>query len=203
MPDRVIDVTCLRQKLLLAFLACLVLGCTTLSNDKSIHLTEHVSLNLTVPPAEKVGTIDSHLVEITARGESHRFIAQVEYRANEIAMASISPSGVPLFDFIWFNDSAAEINQYVDLPFNDIRFIIADMQLCHWPINALKESLSGDNIRVVQGKNVSQPDVIWQRSIWDKGQLIIKIDKLQDGYQLENIERNYRIRLVNLNKESA
>ncbi len=192
----------LTQKLLLLLLAYFIAGCSALPDDKALYLTKSMGLVLTVPPTEKVGSIDSHLVEITTKGESHRFIAQVEYRSNEIAMAAVSPSGVPLFDFTWFSNKTTEINQYVSLPFVDIRFIIADMQLCHWPINIIQSSLLGSNVRAVQVEDTNDKKAVWQRTIWDNDQIIIKIDKLKGSYQLENVMRDYSIRLVNLNKES-
>ena len=180
----------------------LLSGCALTSNNNSIHLTENLALVLTPPPSEKVGEINSHVVEITTKGESYRFIAQVEYRNNEIAMAAISPAGVPLFDFVWFSGKATEINQYVPLPFEDIRFIIADMQLCHWPIYMIEKSMFGRNVRVAQQENINQKPVIWQRTIWHNNQVIINIEKLDNGYQLENVVRGYHIRLTNLDKES-
>lgn len=202
MPSWIVKLNYFANKLLLVSLMFLLSGCALTSNNNSIHLTENLALVLTPPPSEKVGEINSHLVEITNKGKSHRFIAQVEYRNNEIAMAAVSPAGVPLFDFRWFDKKETEVNQYVPLPFADIGFIIADMQLCHWPLSMIETSLLGTNVSVSQHDNLSQNQIIWQRTILDNNQVIIKIEKFDDGYELENIIRGYRIRLTNLDKES-
>lgn len=189
-------------KLLFLIVACLLAGCAITSDSKAIFLAENVSFMLTTPPLEKIATIDSHLVEISSKGKKHQFIAQVEYRNNEIAMAAISPEGLPLFDFIWFRDKASEINQYVPLPNVDIGFIIADIQLSHWPLDTIKSALFGMNISVNQQLILNEKNAIWQRNITQNNNVIIKIEKFVDGYQLENIVRGYRIRLTNLDREN-
>tara|TARA_R110000737_G_scaffold315747_1_gene325865 strand:+ start:2181 stop:2705 length:525 start_codon:yes stop_codon:yes gene_type:complete len=171
--------------------------------SKTVFLAENVSFKLTAPPAEKVATLDSHLVQITSKDKENQFITQVEYRRNEIAMAAISPEGLPLFDFIWFSNKTSEINQYVPLPNVDIGFIIADIQLCNWPLHIIESAISGANIRVSQQLISNKKHVIWQRTITQNNNVIIKIEKLLDGYELENIVHGYRIRLTDLNRNNS
>lgn len=190
-----------RSKLLLILMAWLMTGCATISDSKTVLLAQNVSFLLTDPPLEKIATVDSHLVEISSKGQSHQFIAQVEYRKNEIAMAAVSPEGLPLFDFIWFSDKASEINQYVPLPNIDIGFIITDIQLSNWPLETIKSALLGSNVSVKQHSILNEKDSIWQRTITQNDNIIVKIEKFVDGYELENIVRGYRIRLTNLDRE--
>jgi len=189
--------------LLVALLAWLLTSCAVISDSKAIFLTENLTFMLTVPPLTKIATVDSHLVEITSNNKQHQFIAQVEYRSDEIAMAAISPAGLPLFDFIWFSDKASEINQYVPLPSVDIRFIIADIQLCNWPLSTIKSAISGLQASVSQQVILNERNAIWQRTIMQNNKVIIKIEKFDDGYELENIARGYRIRLTNLAREHS
>jgi hypothetical protein len=182
-------------------LAWLLTSCAMTSGSKSVFLAENLALMLTAPPAEKIATVDSHLVEITSKGKKHQFIAQVEYHANEIAMAAISPSGLPLFDFTWFSDKTTEVNQYVPLPNIDIRFIIADIQLCNWPLSVLRTAIIGSNVSIKQHLAIETKNVIWQRAIMQNNQVIIKINKFENGYELENLIRGYQIRLTNLERD--
>jgi hypothetical protein len=177
-------------------------GCATISDSKTVLLAQNVSFLLTDPPLEKIATVDSHLVEISSKGQSHQFIAQVEYRKSEIAMAAVSPEGLPLFDFIWFSDKASEINQYVPLPNIDIGFIITDIQLSNWPLDTIKSALLGSNVSVKQHSILNEKDSIWQRTITQNDNIIVKIEKFVDGYEIENIVRGYRIRLTNLDREN-
>lgn len=192
----------IRIKLLLILMACLMTGCATISDSKTVLLAQNVSFLLTDPPLEKIATVDSHLVEISSKGQSHQFIAQVEYRKSEIAMAAVSPEGLPLFDFIWFSDKASEINQYVPLPNIDIGFIITDIQLSNWPLDTIKSALLGSNVSVKQHSILNEKDSIWQRTITQNDNIIVKIEKFVDGYEIENIVRGYRIRLTNLDREN-
>ena len=116
-------------------------------------------------------------------------------------MAAISPEGLPLFDFIWFSDKTSEINQYVPLPNIDIGFIITDIQLSNWPLEVIKSALFGSNVSVKQHSILNEKGAIWQRTITQNDNIIVKIEKFVDGYELENIVRGYRIRLTNLDRE--
>ncbi|MGB2739926.1 MAG: DUF3261 domain-containing protein [Cognaticolwellia sp.] len=201
MSTSLMKLSFVRSKLLLILMAWLMTGCATISDSKTVLLAQNVSFLLTDPPLEKIATVDSHLVEISSKGQSHQFIAQVEYRKNEIAMAAVSPEGLPLFDFIWFSDKASEINQYVPLPNIDIGFIITDIQLSNWPLETIKSALLGSNVSVKQHSILNEKDSIWQRTITQNDNIIVKIEKFVDGYELENIVRGYRIRLTNLDRE--
>tara|TARA_R110000744_G_scaffold1965_6_gene7685 strand:+ start:15591 stop:16205 length:615 start_codon:yes stop_codon:yes gene_type:complete len=191
------------KPLLLLLLAWLFTACALTSDNKSVFLADELSFLLTAPPTNKIATVESHLVVITSKDQTHQFIAQVEYRRDEIAMAAISPQGLPLFDFIWFSDKASEVNQYVPLPSVDIAFIIADMQLCNWPLEAVKSALIGTNVDVNQSSALPEKNIIWQRSVTQNNKVIIKIEKRDDGYELENLIRGYRIRLTNLERENS
>ena len=201
MSTSLVKLSFIRRKLLLILMAWLITGCATISDSKTVLLAQNVSFLLTDPPLEKIATVDSHLVEISSKGQSHQFIAQVEYRKNEIAMAAISPEGLPLFDFIWFSDKTSEINQYVPLPNIDIGFIITDIQLSNWPLEVIKSALMGSNVSVRQQSILNEKGAIWQRTITQNDNTIVKIEKFVDGYELENIVRGYRIRLTNLDRE--
>jgi len=202
MSTSVIQLPVFAGKFLFVLLTLLLTSCAITSNSKTVFLAENVSFMLTTPPLEKIAMVDSHLVEISSNSKTHQFIAQVEYRSNEIAMAAISPEGLPLFDFIWFSDKASEINQYVPLPNVDVSLIIADIQLANWPLDTIKSAVFGTNVSVSQQLSLHDKNVIWQRMITQNNNVIIKIEKFVDGYELENIARGYRIRLTDLDREN-
>lgn len=191
------------SKLMLVFLGCLLTACSLTSDNKSVFLADDLSFILTAPPANKIARVDSHLVVISTKEQSHQFIAQVEYSRDEIAMAAISPQGLPLFDFVWFSDKATEVNQYVPMPSIDIGFIIADIQLCNWPLESLQTVILGTQVDISQSPVLNEENIIWQRTIRQNNKVIIKIEKRDDGYELENFIRGYRIRLTNIEKENS
>lgn len=191
------------SRLLFVCLTCFLTACAITSGNKLVFLTDNLSFMLTAPPANKIAKVDNHVVDISTEDQSHLFIAQVEYRRNEIAMAAISPQGLPLFDFVWFSDKTTEVNQYVPMPSIDIGFIIADIQLCNWPLDTLQTSMLGTQVDISQSPVLHEKSVVWQRTIKENNKVIIKIEKRDDGYELENIIRGYRIRLTNIEKESS
>mgnify|MGYP005991465027 CR=1 FL=1 len=203
MSTKLIKRYLLKSKLRLLLLAWLLSACTLTSDNKAVFLADKLSFTLTAPPTDKIATVESHLVVVSSKEQTHQFIAQVEYSRDEIAMAAISPQGLPLFDFVWLSDKTTVVNQYVPLPNIDIAFIIADIQLCHWPLATIKSALLGANVEVSQSPVLHEKSIIWQRTITQDNAVIIKIEKRDDGYELENLIRGYRIRLTNLERENS
>jgi len=185
-------------------LLCIVLisGCISTPNTNSVSITNDIHFNLTSPPPALILTTESHLLEITHAEKTHRLITQIEYKPNEIVMAAISAEGIPLFDFVWRKDLPTKINQYVPLPNININNIIADIQLCHWPIERVTSSIKGNNahIKQIETKNNA---AIWQRIIYQDNKPVINVDKTTNGFTLKNILRNYHITLTHLNQEGS
>jgi hypothetical protein len=194
-----------RYLTLSVLLPLLFTGCATAPIDRpldnTVTLSSSLSYTLTSPPATFIAKTQSQLVEITYGQEQKRFIAQIEYGKNEIAMAAISIEGMPLFDFVWQLNSPMKINQYISLPNINIKNIIADIQFCHWPLLQVTSSLHGENINVSQKDIVDDVALIWQRTIKQEKQIILKIDKSASGFQLTHVLRGYHINLTDLNQE--
>lgn len=194
-----------KHLILSILLSFLFTGCATVpidtSLDNTVMLSDSLSYTLTPPPITHIAKTQSQLVEITYGQEQKRFIAQIEYGQNEIAMAAISVEGLPFFDFIWRLNSPMKINQYIPLPNINIKNIIADIQLCHWPIAQLTSSFYGENVKLSQQDKVDDAALIWQRTIKQKNQLILKIDKSVNGFELTHVLHGYHIKLTELNQE--
>lgn len=178
----------------------LLSACVAIPKNNVIALTDNVTYSLTAPPKAMVNKTVSHLVEVSYLNDQHRFIAQVEYRKSEIALAAISVEGLPLFDFTWQQGSVVEVNQYLPMQNVDINYIIADMQLCHWTFSQLKKSVKGQQARVIQTMIGNKG--MWRRSIYDHETLIVEVTKTKTGFQVNNKIRNYLINLTHLSKES-
>lgn len=194
-----------RYLTLSVLLPFLFTGCATAPIDRllddTVRLSSSLSYTLTPPPAKFIAKTQSQLVEITYGQEQKRFIAQIEYGENEIVMAAISVEGMPLFDFVWRLNSPMKINHYIPLPNMNIKNIIADIQLCHWPIAQLSSSLYGENVKLSQQDKVDDAILIWQRTIKQENQLILKIDKSVNGFELTHVLHGYHIKLTDLNQE--
>ena len=181
-------------------ITCLA-SCVSVPSSNTIQITPEISYRLTPPPPPLIATSFSQLVEIDYSGKKQRFIAQVEYREQEIAVVAVSTSGVPLFDFTWHHGQTVLVNQYVPLPGLDINYIIADMQWIHWPIATLKQSLVGKDITITEHYQEQSDD--WQRMLIQGKRIIYKIIKTKNSYQLEHSQRNYRIKITDLSTEDV
>lgn len=192
---------CLTRFFLVMALSALFVGCVTIPKNNTVNLTRSLTYTLTPPPTGYITKTESHLIEVSYGEQQHRFIAQVEYHQNKIAMAAISVAGAPLFDFIWRTHSPTEINQYVPLTNIDINTIIANMQLCHWPLTQIKSAIQGPNIEVLQHSNLEDKAILWQRNIRQDKQTIIQINKLANGFQFTHLTHHYTIKLTELSQE--
>ena len=164
-----------------------------------IEISPGITYQLTSPPSELISESYNQLVEIWYSGKNKRFIAQLEYQEHKIALAAVSVSGMPLFDFIWQVGQPLKINQYIPLPALDIHYIIADMQWIHWPIERLKASLQGQHVMVEEHREVNSDN--WQRVISQGKNIIYRVSKTKNIYQLEHTKRDYRIKITNLDME--
>lgn len=187
--------------ILSVFLLVLLTGCATTKKVNAVKLAPSLSYTLSPPPVTHISKTESHLVEIAFNNQHKRFIAQIEYGQNTIAMAAVSVEGIALFDFVWSLDGQVETNKYLPLPNIDIQNIIADIQLCHWPITQIVSSLAGKNVEITQQDDTQEPSILWRRTIKQDNQIIVKIDKTENGYQLAHTLRNYHIKLTKISQE--
>lgn len=193
----------LKVSLLLGLLVAVVSACSTTTHHDAIYIADNVGLHLTLPPKDKVATTQSHLVAISLGKQQHQFIAQVEYTQDKLVMVGVSPQGLPLFDFTWQYPTLLKINQYIPLPDFDVSYVVADMQLCHWPVTALRSAIEGKNITIEQEAVAEDEKLIWRRVIKKNGQDLIIIEKRINGYYLNNLQRKYQVSLTNLEMEAA
>ena len=182
------------------------LGCVSAPNtiENTVELSSEIKFTLTAPPVGLLSKTQTHLIETTFNGKTQQFITQAEYTDKQISLAAISVSGLPLFDFIWHEDKPLIVNQYVPLPSLDINYIIADLQWVNWPFVQLKRALIGTNIQVVeeQSREVSNEGSRgWLRLVKQHNIVVLKIEKTDERYHLENIQRKYSLDITDLSKE--
>jgi len=180
----------------LTFMLCLS-ACVSVPNEQNVKLSAGVLFKLSSPPADLISKVQTHLIEVQFNDEVNSLIAQVEYAQNQITIAAMSVSGVPLFDFIWHQDQSNEITQYVPLPGIDLNYIIADLQWVNWPLKQLKQSIISDDA-IVEQTNLLKSD--WQRKLMYQDKLIMQIDKKGNQYFLHHKLRDYQIIITDLSE---
>ena len=196
----------IRQNLSVFILLFGVLACATKPVRQGIQLSQHINYVLSSPPAELIGTVHTHIVQANFNGKSQRFIAQVEYQYEQISLAGVSTSGVPLFDFVWRKGDELTINQYVPLPGLDINYVIADMQWVNWPIENLIAATSGDGLSITQTDLPADlvkenPQNNWLRVVKHHKDNILTVKKISNQYFLSHQLRDYSITITNISKE--
>lgn len=192
-----------KVSLLLGLLITLISACSSTTQHDAIYIADNVGLHLTPPPNDKIATTQSHLVAISLDKQQHQFIAQVEYTQDKLVMVGVSPQGLPLFDFTWQYPTLLKVNQYLPLPNFDVSYVVADMQLCHWPLAVLRSAIEGKNITIEQKEVAGDEALIWRRIIKKDGQNLIIIEKGINGYHLNNLQRKYQVNLTNLAMEAT
>ena len=188
----------MKLKYLISVFLFLLSACVSVPNQRQVKLSDNASFNLSSPPAELIGVIHTHLIDVQFNNETKSLIAQVEYAENKISIAAMSVSGIPLFDLIWFNNKTSEITQYMPLPGIDLNYIVADLQWVNWPLKQLKASLIPDAAFVIQTAALKSD---WQRKLMYQDTLIMHIEKKNKQYFLHHKLRNYQITITDLSED--
>jgi hypothetical protein len=188
----------MKLKYFISFFIFLLSACVSVPTQRHVQLSDNVRFTLSSPPAELIGVIHTHLIDVQFNNETKSLIAQVEYAKNKISIAAMSVSGVPLFDLIWFDNKTSEITQYVPLPGVDLNYIVADLQWVNWPLKQLKASLVSDAAFVMHTA-VLKSD--WQRKLMYQDILIMHIEKKSKQYFLHHKLRDYQITITDLSED--
>lgn len=182
-----------------------LVSCAVKTSSNVISISPHITYTITAPPDALVSTTHTHLIEASFDGKQQRFIAQIEFKSQQISLAGMSVTGVPLFDFTWQNGQVVDSNQYVPLPGLDLHYLIADMQWIIWPIESLIASTDGEHISVTQSNLAStQEDGLdndWIRMVKYKNKNVLNIRKMANQYTLQHTLRNYEIKITDVSKD--
>lgn len=188
----------MKLKFFISVFLFLLSACVSVPTQRHVQLSDNISFTLSPPPAELVGVVHTHLIEVHFNNETKSLIAQVEYAKNKISIAAMSVSGVPLFDLIWFANKTSEITQYVPLPGIELNYIVADLQWVNWPLKQLNASVISDADFVIQTA-VLKSD--WRRKVMYQDKLIMQIEKKNKQYFLHHKLRDYKITITDLSED--
>lgn len=95
-------------------------------------------------------------IEVRRPGGRERFIAQLELRPGRLSMAALTPLGQRLFVLI---DDGKTLNYQ---PFAAVKdrfepaYILADLQLAHWPLATLQASLAKAKLSLTEHQGVRE-----------------------------------------------
>lgn len=126
--------------------------------------------------------------ELPARRE--RFIGQLELSGTELRMAALSPLGQRLFVL---HDDGRKLDYRPLAPLAGRfapAYVLADLQLMHWPLDALAPSLAAAGLRLEQRGQ--------ERRLWQGESLLARIRYSSGPFwparvEYENLVRHYRL----------
>ncbi|WP_448549450.1 DUF3261 domain-containing protein [Thalassotalea fusca] len=172
----------------------LVSGCATLKEQSvsTVDIATNVRLKLTLPPESLVGQNLSQLMTISYGQTSHQMLVQVAFEQNRLIMVAVSVQGVPLFELEMDALGKVALRSYISLPDLNPMYVLADIQLTHWPIDALTSQLLGGSVRATADERQQMRELVVNDEV------VVRIHKDQKSTQFEHLERHYQLQLTDM-----
>jgi len=174
------------QKLVIVFLLLVLVGCSTMIDNKSVQVAPKVSW--IIQPASLMNHIADQTVVLTAihNGETHKMLVSTESQKNVFVMVAMSTQGVPLFELVLDESGHITNKTYLPLPVNP-QFILSDMQLISLPVDQVKKHLKGMDVAV----EISSDNK--KRTISVEQSTIIDINYQHNKTQFIHYQRGYEL----------
>lgn len=167
----------------------LLTGCTTSHHysESDVQIGGTGVLSLSQPPKALVGKrfMSSLIVKYT--DAQHELIMQLEIDANKTTLVAVSPAGLPLFQQTYYADGRHDTEKFIPISDIDPRYILADIQLVHWPLAHLNQALMGAEI-----KEASMPSGRL-REVVSGGKVMVSIQYNADKITFEHLQRQYQL----------
>jgi len=172
----------------------LVSSCATLKEQavSTVDIASNVSLKLTLPPESLVGRNLSQLMTISYGQTSHQMLVQVAFEQDKLIMVAVSVQGVPLFELEMDALGQVALQSYISLPDFNPMYVLADIQLTHWPVDVLMPQLRGGLIRDTANEQQQLRELVVNNEV------VVRIHKRQQSTQFEHLERDYRLQLTDM-----
>ncbi|MBQ4839064.1 DUF3261 domain-containing protein [Pseudoalteromonas luteoviolacea] len=158
----------------------------------TVHLTGHVTMSLGSVAKELQGKHFAQLLQFKVNDQVNELIVQLEFKQREMSMVAMTTTGLPIFEQTFRDDGTHHLHSYIELPEVKPEYVIADIQLVHWPIELLQQNLHGARItEEYVGSELKRVVLVDERPI-------IEISKSPEKTIYVNLERNYKIELSGL-----
>ena len=169
-------------------------ACTSLRvhDQGTVYLAKGVTMSLSSVAETLQGQHLVQLLQFEVDGKVNELIVQLEFKQREMSMVAMTTTGLPVFEQTFRDDGQHELHSYIALPQVKPEYVIADIQLVHWPIRLLQQSIRGAHISETLVGNERQ------RVLLVDGQPIIEIRKSLEKTTFVNLERKYKIEISSL-----
>lgn len=174
---------------------------TTTACGQQVMIGETVCFELLNTPDELVGQSNANVLEIRyhsadksdglATTEQKTLIVQSQYQPNKIDLVAITPAGIPLFELAYSNKQPIKVTSYIKVDGLSPAYVLADMQLTHWPLAALNQGITGAILR----ESHTESEVV-RELVSAAKKTIIRIRYFKDKIVFAHLERNYQLTIT-------
>lgn len=191
--------TLLRLPIIFITLAALLSGCSQLTSSQrdTIWLSRDLQLLLPEPSALGQPLSASQLVSGQYQDQNFSSQFQVELSEHKLVLLALATWGPPLFSATLTPDSL--ITNQARVAKVEVKYMLADLLITYLPYKALKQSLKGRKLKIVETTT--------RREIWLDKKLIISVDytattaeqsRWYGQVQYHNHMRNYQLEIKTL-----
>lgn len=169
----------------------LLSGCSSTSSEAPANpstavpviIAANSQLQLSVPPAEKHGKSLATKITMSYGKSSAEMMLEVHFTDQTIEMRGTDPEGAQLFEMQWSKGAPFRISKSPMAKELDLKQLLADFQLVHWPAAQLSTNLIGATLQ--------QDGTV--RTVFQGSTPKILIEHHNGVTALEHLERRYRL----------
>ncbi|NRA53005.1 MAG: DUF3261 domain-containing protein [Gammaproteobacteria bacterium] len=173
-----------------SLLLLILAGCTTTGSMiwQQVSIAQGVSLSLTPPPQALVGKSFNQILTIKTPSRQDVLVSQLAFTKNGLVLVAMTVQGIPVFQLEYQYQQPLKTKSYVLLPGFDPIYILADIQLTHWPVDTLMANLDGATLKF-------EPKT-GRRQIMVANEAVINIEASANTYQLNHLQRDYQLTIT-------
>lgn len=181
-----------------ALCLCILLGlagCTLISTHsvKTVDIGRNIHLSLTNPPNSLHEQERLQLITFEFEGEAQSLLLATTFRKDGVGLVAMSLQSIPLFELTFSEGKPLEVQQYMPLSFIEPRYIVADLQMVHWPLDVLNHSVSGAVFHIEKQENGQK-----LRKLAQDGSDVVTVAVSEKGIAFTHHQRGYNFNIINL-----
>ncbi len=163
-------------------------------NGETVYLQPATSLTLSAPSVELYGNQWQKRMFVSRSGNSKTLLSQLAIdEGGTVNLAIMTSVGIPVLTLTFDQVTGVRAKEFVDLAGLNPLYILADIQLVHWPVAQLQDHLRGAKIieyATEQGR---------VREVLEGERVLMTITYEHNGVVLKNELRDYEIRFEKVN----
>lgn len=176
--------------ILLLISSVLLISCTLpqSQSQQMVSLGSQSSLQLSDAPPELIGQQWQQILTFEREGQQQQLLTQLQITAAQgLHLVAMSAQGITLFELTQQGSGGYQVKHFLPVPEINANYILADIQLVHWPLLQLKKHLVNANI-------IATPTAQGMvRVVTQNNEKLISIDYQAQKTQLINHQRGYSL----------